>query len=125
MSDRGSSDSAYRLISLALLVTDCSLLCGLGAGMLALSGGLEGVYADMGVALPKLTILILAVPRPAYVAAVSLLGIALIGKEVAIRHLAVRLWVNLAVLVLLVIAAAVWVAGMVIPLMQITSSLQR
>jgi hypothetical protein len=114
----------YQVASLILLVTDVSLLCGLGAGIVAMSGSFRRLFMDLGAALPKLTAWLLLVPQAGYLAAIGLFGVALVVKEVAIRRPEIRLWINLAALLLIVLAAGLWTAAVILPMMQTFSALQ-
>ena len=123
----GSADSrnaACRAVSLVLLVVNVLLTCGVGVALVTASRNFRSLFADLAVALPAATAWLLAVPPAAYLAGIFLLGVGLVVKEAAIRRPVVRLWINIAALLLLLALTGVWTAAVLVPLLNAMAAVQ-
>ena len=115
---------AVTVVSLLALISNLLLLCATGATIVGTSAKFEGVFADMGMALPALTVWLLQVPDEAYLTAIGAIFVALLVKEVAIRRPAIRLVINLVFFLLCLVLAGVYFLGLFLPMMQAIKSLQ-
>ena len=123
----GSADSrnaACRAVSLVLLVVNVLLTCGVGVALVTASRNFRSLFADLAVALAAATAWLLAVPPAAYLAGIFLLGVGLVVKEAAIRRPVVRLWINIAALLLLLALTGVWTAAVLVPLLNAMAAVQ-
>ncbi|HUS90729.1 MAG TPA: hypothetical protein VM695_02725 [Phycisphaerae bacterium] len=116
--------SAISVFSLVAMTADLLLLGSVGMVVSYMSPRLQTVLLDTGAALPALTLWLLQVPHSAWLAGAWLLALGLVLKELLVRPAWVRLAANLALLLLLAAATAVYFLCLVIPMMQLITSLQ-
>ena len=115
-------NGAYRMASLILLTLNVLLLCSLAAGIVATSSRFRAVYEDLNAALPALTTWLLQIPPVVWLAPTGLLVVGLLVKEVAIARPAVRLWINVAFLLLSLALAATWALALCLPMVNLMQS---
>jgi hypothetical protein len=115
---------ALSVLSVIVLLMDVGALLGMAIMFPMTADRFRRVFADMGHALPGLTVFFLGIPAVVYPLVFGGLAVALVVKEFLLRP-AAKLGINIVVLPLALLTAGAYFASLFLPMMQVLQAVQK
>jgi biopolymer transport protein ExbD/predicted Ser/Thr protein kinase len=119
-----TSPSWLKILSIVVLAADIFGLLGLCWAVLATQDTFVGLFSEIDVALPGLTLLVIAVPSWVYVLAFGSLLLVLVAKEFAVRSKAITLGLNSFTLALGLGFLGIYTTAVLLPLTTLWSTVE-